>query len=56
MSLKELAKEIDEIKNNHLVHLKQDNERLESRLEKMDTRLWAILILLVGSAIVGYLK
>jgi len=56
MNLKELAKEIDEIKNNHLAHLKQDMDKMDKRLEKMDTRLWAILILLVSATVVGYLK
>lgn len=56
MTLKDLAKEIDEIKNNHLVHLKQDIDKMDKKLEKMDTRLWAILILLVASAVVGMLK
>ena len=56
MTMKELAKEIDEIKNNHLLHLKQDMEKMETKLEKMDTRLWAILIVLVSATVIGYLK
>ena len=54
--MKDLAKEIDEIKNNHLLHLKQDMEKMETKLEKMDTRLWAILIVLVSATVIGYLK
>lgn len=56
MTLKDLAKEIDEIKNNHLVHLKQDIDKMDKKLEKMDTRLWAILIVLVSATVIGYLK
>jgi hypothetical protein len=51
MTLKELAIEIDAIKNNHLVHLAQDIDRVEKKVEKMDNRVWAILILLVGAVV-----
>ena len=51
MTLKELAKEIETIKNNHLVHLAEDVDRVEKKVEKMDNRVWAILILLVGAVV-----
>jgi len=51
MTLKELAIEIENIKNNHLVHLAQDIDRVEKKVEKMDNRVWAILILLVGAVV-----
>jgi len=51
MTLKELAQEIETIKNNHLVHLAQDIDRVEKKVEKMDNRVWAILILLVGAVV-----
>jgi hypothetical protein len=51
MTLKELAIEIEIIKNNHLVHLAQDIDRVEKKVEKMDNRVWAILILLVGAVV-----
>lgn len=53
MSLKELAKEIEIIKSNHLAHMQEDIDRIEAKIEKMDLRLWAILILLVGATIIG---
>jgi hypothetical protein len=60
MTLKELAKEIETIKNNHLVHLAQDVDRVEKKVEKMDARVWAILLLLVGAvvlpAVVEFIK
>lgn len=60
MTLKELAKEIDTIKNNHLAHMAQDIDRVESKVDKMDGRVWAILLLLVGAvvlpAVVDFVK
>jgi hypothetical protein len=51
MTLKDLAKEIDSIKNNHLAHMAQDIDRIEKKVEKMDSRVWAILLLLVGAVV-----
>lgn len=50
-TIKELAKEIDAIKNNHLAHMAEDIDRMEKKLEKMDGRVWAILLLLVGAVV-----
>lgn len=52
MTLKELAKEIDIIKNNHLSHMAEDIDRIEKRVEKMDARVWAILIILVSAVVI----
>jgi hypothetical protein len=51
MTIKELAKEIETIKNNHLAHMAEDIDRIEKKVEKMDSRVWAILLLLVGSVV-----
>ena len=51
MTLKELAKELDVIKNNHLKHMAEDIDKVEKKIEKMDSRVWAILILLVGAVV-----
>ena len=51
MTLKDLAREIDLIKNNHLAHMAQDIDRIEKKVEKMDARVWAILLLLVGAVV-----
>jgi len=48
MTLKELAEQIKIIRDNHLAHLKQDVDRVEHRLEKMDARIWYVLIILIG--------
>jgi hypothetical protein len=52
MTLKELAKEIDLIKNNHLAHMAEDIDHIEKRVEKMDGRVWAILIILVSAVVI----
>jgi uncharacterized protein Yka (UPF0111/DUF47 family) len=49
MTLKELAREIDIIKNNHLTHMAEDIDRVESKVDKIDNRVWAILIILCGA-------
>jgi len=51
MTIKELAKEIELIKSNHLAHMAEDIDRIENKVEKMDTRVWAILILLVSAVV-----
>ena len=52
MTLKELAKEIDTIKNNHLAHMAEDIDRVESKVDRIDNRIWAILIILCGATFV----
>jgi uncharacterized protein Yka (UPF0111/DUF47 family) len=49
MTLKELAREIDIIKTNHLAHMAEDIDRVESKVDKIDNRIWAILIILCGA-------
>ena len=51
MTLKELAAEVKIIKENHLAHMQQDIDNIEKKIEKMDSRVWAILILLVGAVV-----
>ena len=55
MTLKELAHEIDIIKNNHLAHMAEDIDRVESKVDKIDNRIWAILIILCGATFVPLL-
>lgn len=60
MDIKDLANEIKVIKDNHLAHMAEDIDRLEKKVEKMDSRVWAILLLLVGAvvlpAVVSFVK
>jgi uncharacterized protein Yka (UPF0111/DUF47 family) len=55
MTLKELAKEIDLIKTNHLAHMAEDIDRVETKVDKIDNRIWAILIILCGATFVPLL-
>ena len=48
-TLKELAKEIETIKTNHLAHMADDIDRVENKVDKIDNRIWAILIILCGA-------
>jgi hypothetical protein len=52
MTLKELAQEINIIKTNHLAHMAEDIDNIEKRVEKMDARVWAILIILVSAVVI----
>lgn len=60
MTLKELAAEVKVIKDNHLKHMQEDIDTIEKKIEKMDARVWAILLLLVGAvvlpAVVNFIK
>ena len=51
MTIKELAKEIEIIKNNHLAHISEDIDQINNKIEKMDARIWAILLLLVTAVV-----
>ena len=52
MTLKELAQDIKLIKENHLAHMQDDIDQIEKKIEKMDTRVWAILLLLVSAVVI----
>ena len=54
-TLKELAQEIQTIKDNHLAHMAEDIDRVESKVDKIDNRIWAILIILCGATFVPLL-
>ena len=49
MTIKELAQEIKTIKENHLAHMAEDIDRVEAKVDKIDNRIWAILIILCGA-------
>ncbi len=52
MTLKELAQEIKTIKENHLAHMAEDIDRVEGKVDRIDNRIWAILIILCGATFV----
>ena len=52
MTIKELAKEIEIIKSNHLAHMAEDIDKLDRKVTAMDGRLWWILGILVVAIVV----
>jgi len=54
--IQEIKTDIAIIKTNHLAHIEKDMASMDKKIEKMDMRIWAVLLLLVAStvfAIVG---
>jgi len=51
MTLNELAEQVRIIKDNHLAHMSQDIDRIETKVDKMDARLWYVLFILVGAIV-----
>lgn len=47
--VKLIQKDVSVIKNNHLKHIEED-------VKKMDMRLWAILLLLVASLFIPFVR
>jgi len=45
-----IEKDIETIKSNHLKHISDDIESIKKSMRKMDTRMWAILILLITAS------
>ena len=50
-----IKKDIHDIKKNHLAHIEADIKKIDKKVEKIDLRLWTIMILIVGSAFANYL-
>lgn len=46
-----IQQELDTIKNNHLHHMKEDIDRVEKKVDKIDNRIWWVLGLLVASVV-----
>ena len=44
-----LKKDVAEIKDNHLAHMKDDIDRIERKVDKIDNRIWWILGILVST-------
>jgi len=45
-----IERDIETIKTNHLKHIQADMESIKQSVEKMDTRMWAILVLLITAS------
>ena len=46
-TLEELDNKITTIKDNHLAHMAEDIDRIEIKVDKMDNRLWGVLVLVI---------
>jgi len=49
-----IKKDISEIKTNHLAHIEADLQKIDKKVEKIDLRLWGIMMLIVASAVANY--
>ena len=46
-----LKKDVAEIKDNHLAHMKDDIDRIERKVAKIDNRIWWVLGILVSTQV-----
>lgn len=53
MTLKELTQVVLNIRDNHLHHMQQDIDKLDKKLDKMDSRIWWVLGLLITSTVIA---
>ena len=51
IEIKIIKKDIETIRDNHLVHLQQDVRRVENKVDKIDMRIWGILIIIIASTV-----
>ena len=52
-TLDTIKQDLHTLRHNHLHHVEKDMASLKQTIEKMDARMWAILILLVTSVMAG---
>lgn len=45
-----------EIKDNHLAHMKEDIDRIETKVDKIDNRMWWILWGIIATIVLPILK
>lgn len=49
MTLKQLTEIVINIRDNHLEHMKQDIDKIDEKVSKIDERLWAVVLLIIAS-------
>lgn len=54
--IKDIKHSIDVIKNNHLHHIEKDMEKQSRIMDKMDTRLWFVVVLLIGATVIANIE
>lgn len=51
-----ISKDVKQIRDNHLVHMAQDIDRIENKIDKVDNRLWIVLssiVILAASNVIA---
>lgn len=51
-----ISKDVKQIRDNHLVHMAQDIDRIEDKIDKVDNRLWIVLssiVILAASNVIA---
>jgi predicted nucleic acid-binding Zn-ribbon protein len=51
-----IKSDIKVIRDNHLTHMAKDIDKIDTKVDKLDMRLWAVLILLVGSLLIPLIR
>ena len=51
----EIKTTLHTISTNHLYHIEKDMASMDKRVEKMDMRIWAVLIMLVASSVFAFI-
>ena len=46
-----IKRDIEVIRDNHLHHLKEDVERVERKVDRIDTRLWMIAGIIIAATV-----
>jgi len=46
---------VENIRDNHLAHMAEDIDSIERKIDKIDTRIWGVLGLLVASVLLRML-
>tara|TARA_R100000734_G_C3200992_1_gene19837 strand:- start:207 stop:440 length:234 start_codon:yes stop_codon:yes gene_type:complete len=46
-----LKRDIQHIRDNHLAHMKQDIDRIERKVDKIDNRIWWVLGVLISTQV-----
>ena len=55
IDIKVIQQDIKTIKNNHLKHIEQDMAKIDKKVDRIDLRLWSIMVMIVASAAANYL-
>lgn len=46
-----IENDIDVIKNNHLSHIESSMKRMEKSMDKLDNRMWGIVVLIIATTV-----